>query len=304
MPEPRIIVHIGMHKTGTTLIQRMLRTNRELLLAAGVLHPSAGIPPGHNNAHRGLLHALRHVDGGQWETLAAEVNRAGVSTAVISNEEFSRCTEVEVALIRDKLREFDARILVYVRNEWDFMLAACRQNWKAGIYGGTLRGFLDANIERCDYARYIDRWVDVFGFERVSVVLYDKVAAEPGLVDDFVGRLGLRTDVERVVRTALVRHHKLVNASVDDDVAMTQGRITALEDRLPDRVTRGGSLQRLRRHLNRQTPTGRALVAVARPRRPMYTDDDRDWLRDRTATWHQRFLDRFVDPVDHHFLDF
>lgn len=305
MPASRIIVHIGMHKTGTTAIQRLLASNHQLLLAAGVLHPTTGIPTGHSNAHRGLVHAVRHGDDGPWQTMADEVDRVGAPTVVISNEEFSRFSRRHVAIVADRLRRYDdVRVLVYVRNEWDFMRSACRQSWRGGTYSGDFRSFLEERTQRCHYSRYLDRWADAIGPDRTTVVLYDKVVAEPGLLDDFIGRLGLGADVEPVVRAAVARHPTPVNPSADDDVAMTVGRLNALEAHLPDRLTPGGVVTRLRRHLNRQTPTGRALVAVARPRRPMATDDDRTWLRDRTATWHRTFLDRYVDPADHRFLDF
>ena len=34
----RIVLHCGLHKTGSTYIQRNLQTNRELLLQHGVLY--------------------------------------------------------------------------------------------------------------------------------------------------------------------------------------------------------------------------------------------------------------------------
>src|ERR1044071_8432469 len=43
---PKLHLHIGCEKTGTTSIQRFLRANRELLAQTGVLYPRA---PGEEN---------------------------------------------------------------------------------------------------------------------------------------------------------------------------------------------------------------------------------------------------------------
>ncbi|MDH4169914.1 MAG: hypothetical protein OEW42_10020 [Acidimicrobiia bacterium] len=304
MPMQRVVLHIGTHKTGTTLLQRLLSENHDLLRAAGVLHPQTGIPQGHNNAHRDLMLAIRKEDNGKWEELSGEIEQAGLPTVVLSAEELCRCDRHQVARIQQKLDGFEAEIICYFRNEWDFMLAACRQQWKDGSFAGTFPEFLEAKLPRCRYEKYVERWIDVFGAERVHVVLYDKAVQGPGLIDDFVGRLGFTPEVEAIMVQALQRPRKALNASSDDAVAMTQRRITALEQRLSPRLKPTGGLQRLRRTVRRQGLAGRVLVAAAHPRQDMSTDADIDWLREHTAGWHQLFLDRFVDPADHHYLDF
>jgi hypothetical protein len=38
---PRLVIHVGPHKTGTTSVQSTLHANRQALLRQGVLYPSS-----------------------------------------------------------------------------------------------------------------------------------------------------------------------------------------------------------------------------------------------------------------------
>ncbi|MGI9601134.1 MAG: hypothetical protein ACR2QE_04570, partial [Acidimicrobiales bacterium] len=59
----RVTLHIGLHKTGTTMLQALCARNRDALSDQGLLYPSTGGQDGVNNAHRGLMLAARRDDG-------------------------------------------------------------------------------------------------------------------------------------------------------------------------------------------------------------------------------------------------
>ena len=46
-----LVVHCGLHKTGTTALQNFLTANRAVLRQNGVLYPTAGTPPGLTGQH-------------------------------------------------------------------------------------------------------------------------------------------------------------------------------------------------------------------------------------------------------------
>lgn len=87
-----LIVHCGLHKTGTTALQNFLLANRDTLAANGVLYPKAGVPPGvlsgqHNLAWEMARDRRFRTDSGTLEALFAEM--AGFSgKVVLSSEEF------------------------------------------------------------------------------------------------------------------------------------------------------------------------------------------------------------------------
>ena len=57
----RIVLHCGLHKTGSTYIQRNLQTNRELLLQHGVLYL------GPNTFKKRCPELWRHLQWGRWD---------------------------------------------------------------------------------------------------------------------------------------------------------------------------------------------------------------------------------------------
>ncbi|WP_115081028.1 hypothetical protein [Synechococcus sp. N32] len=57
----RIVLHCGLHKTGSTYLQRNLQTNRELLLEQGVLYL------GPNTFKKQCSELWRHLQWGRWD---------------------------------------------------------------------------------------------------------------------------------------------------------------------------------------------------------------------------------------------
>lgn len=99
----RLVLHLGLHKTASTWLQRQLLASRETLLRAGVLVPLAGLPdatfravrPGGFPGHQGFLSALRRGDEAPWAALGQEVRQSGCDTVVISCENMALPTDPE-----------------------------------------------------------------------------------------------------------------------------------------------------------------------------------------------------------------
>lgn len=88
----RLVLHLGLHKTGTTYIQHHLLAHRTALQKAGVLIPKTGFDteiagrPGALSGHQGLVRALRTDDARVWRDLHREISRSSARTVVISAE--------------------------------------------------------------------------------------------------------------------------------------------------------------------------------------------------------------------------
>ncbi|QIE56211.1 glycosyltransferase family 2 protein [Pikeienuella piscinae] len=92
-----LILHIGLHKTGSTYLQRVLERDSERLKALGLLVPETGFlkavadnrrgaaTPG----HVGFFGAIRSGDGAIFERLRAECVASGCSRVLISAENLS-----------------------------------------------------------------------------------------------------------------------------------------------------------------------------------------------------------------------
>lgn len=91
----RLILHVGLHKTGSTYIQHHLLTHRAALAARGVLVPKTGIQTVSDNFNmrdgglpgfQGLVSATRDSNAAVWHKLYNEIKGSGLKTVVISAE--------------------------------------------------------------------------------------------------------------------------------------------------------------------------------------------------------------------------
>lgn len=104
----RLVLHLGLHKTGSTYIQGHLIAHRDALRARGVLVPRAGLTQpqaplrdGATPGHQGLVQALRQDDPLLWAMLGKEIRASGADTVVLSCENMSFPTDPD----RDRLIE-------------------------------------------------------------------------------------------------------------------------------------------------------------------------------------------------------
>lgn len=116
----RVLLHVGLPKTGTTYLQRLLAARRDPLRAAGVLYPFLG--PG--AMFRGAVEvrgsaAKFGLDpaevAGTWDALCARA-RDFDGTTVISHEVLAGATPEEVARARAPLAGLEVHVVVTARD--------------------------------------------------------------------------------------------------------------------------------------------------------------------------------------------
>ncbi|MFN6477362.1 hypothetical protein [Nostoc sp. DedQUE07] len=132
-----IYLHIGMPKTGTTCLQKALFNNRDKFLETGYLYPMSGIK--HNAreivnryCHNTLAHFLMGLEDKDntlsmsiWEELKTEIDFINPKNVIISAEAF---TSFEIfyqpetlAKIKDLLKEYEIKVVIYLRKQDDFL---------------------------------------------------------------------------------------------------------------------------------------------------------------------------------------
>ena len=117
---PRVYLHVGEPKTGTTFLQQVMWRNRAALAAQGVV-----LPGHHPQDHFRASHDLRGVPRpdddpagaweGEWELLAQQALRAD-HAAVISHELFSAVEPDQADRAVRSLRGAELHIIVTVRD--------------------------------------------------------------------------------------------------------------------------------------------------------------------------------------------
>ena len=301
--KPRLILHLGLSKTGTTTIQTFLRRNPAALSAAGVFYPKVGAD---NPDHPSFRPTLLRPDLGEeinHEALALEITRRGSAgseatfdtplwsiafrqieqsrahTAILSYENFfSRAEQFRFDVLAPRLRDFEISGIIYLRRQED---------WAASLYGQLIRGrvrfaksftdFVARSQLRPAYSTVLDVVKDHIPLDRLIIGRFED-AAVTGLLADFLDRTGLTPDLltpagdQRAMNSSLPHWANLFllqcNRTALDDEAFLDARRA-----LTTSVTRSGRPS-LRPGLDVATPAERrALREIA--------DADADRLAER-----------------------
>jgi hypothetical protein len=130
--KPKLMLHIGRHKCGTSSLQRFLSANAGVLERHGISYPVLHRQP---YAHHPVAHAYggNGVDTGAfWQVVAAS------SAAIVSSEAFQN---IDPASLAPDLDGFDVTILAYFREPLDYLLSSYAQKVKAGNTAATLEDY-------------------------------------------------------------------------------------------------------------------------------------------------------------------
>ena len=159
MARVRVVVHVGLTKTGTTFLQALLAAHRDRLLEAGWLHPDLG-PGTHFRAAADVRRSAGalgldpdRVDG-SWAALAtaarAHVEQTGGS-ALLGHEVLAGATPDQVATALAHLEGLDVHVLVTARDLGRQAVA----HWQERVKLGDTRSFADLEREelRADTGR-------------------------------------------------------------------------------------------------------------------------------------------------------
>jgi hypothetical protein len=206
-----VVLHIGLHKTGTTSIQETLAAHRDLLAARGILFP-ASLPANHSqfvydafsaaperyhaNLARGLdAAAIAARTAATVEALRREIAAKRPATLVLSAEDACTLSEAEVARLAEVLPGLverpEPRVLLYTRHPVTYVESAVEENIRGN--GLTLERAKAIHIAGTAdrYRTIAARWGAVFGERAVELRAFETAAAGPGgLVGDALAAIG------------------------------------------------------------------------------------------------------------------
>src|SRR4051812_12712978 len=133
---PRIVyLHIGLHKTGTTYLQNLMRANAETMAEQNVEFPvNTGEPfqvfavwDLQGRRPRGA--GDRRI-GGSWPALVEAINTSGHSTALISEERLSMSSPKQIRRAVRAFPESEVRVIVTVRDLARVLVSAWQEDVK------------------------------------------------------------------------------------------------------------------------------------------------------------------------------
>lgn len=206
-----MLLHIGVHKTGTTAVQTALANSRDVLGTWRVRYP------GRLMAHREVASSVMgrplgwRTDGakppksGLWDQTVAEA-RSFDGVTVISSEFFAESPDDVVERIVRDVGPENLHVVITLRNLGRILPSAWQQNLKSGFetpYLAWVRRMLfqddEATRNTIFWRRHrhdvlVERWVAAVGADRVTVVVVDDRVRE-GIFHHFEDLLGLPRDI-------------------------------------------------------------------------------------------------------------
>lgn len=201
-----LLLHIGLHRTGTTSLQCFLRANRELLASHGWLYPVSPIPE-HSAAHHYLswkLAGLLQTRSMSLESILAGLRReidAHPGNLILSSEDFSRLDPAGIEYLKGLFGDFESRVIVYLRRQDLRIESYYHQRVAGGFLTETFEDFLEGAIEANDYFQLVSRWAACFGKDKTIIRVLEEGQVTDTRDDflaqlEFAGRAGF-LEVER-----------------------------------------------------------------------------------------------------------
>jgi hypothetical protein len=183
----QLLLHAGIHRTGTTSLQRTLARNRAALLARGAAYP------GEAPNHQALAWELVRGQSGAREVLAL-VEAAGAPHVILSGEDFA--IHEDLGWLAPVAKRHDVRVIFYLRRQDHWLMSWYNQHVKWPFDREKSRmdpqAFLATlgDFHWLDYERLLGRGSAVLGPERVGVAVLEKGQVEDAAAD-FLARAGI-----------------------------------------------------------------------------------------------------------------
>jgi hypothetical protein len=194
IPADGVLLHIGVHKTGTTALQAALAASRPELAEAGVLYPASG-GTGQTAHHRAAMSSLGYAWGfvgrdsstaspRAFEELAREV-AAWPGRVCLSSEFWCEAGADQASRIVDALGRPRVRVVVMLRNLGEVLASSWQQylkygmvtpyeEWLTDIFADDSRRLTPSFWTRQDHVAMLRRWIGAVGADRITVVVLDR----------------------------------------------------------------------------------------------------------------------------------
>ncbi len=219
----RLVLHIGVQKTGTSAIQKWFHDNRRALLKRGYYYPETGQWTDHSHHHWAMVlwDAIRSgdrqpmfglVDALKTECRTVEMN--GWNSLILSSEIFEKLTVHPKGrvLLEDMFAALGAEveIVVFLRRQ-DLLIESWFKQWVRDVtrrLAMTPEAFIAAHAKFLDYAELLTQWRKLRGVSDIKVAT-NALVRNP--LEEMWRLLSLH-GIEKVKSNS-----ELVNASLDGE---------------------------------------------------------------------------------------
>lgn len=204
---PRLVLHIGTAKTGTTALQRALSASRDALVAAGCYYPESA---GNENHFELAIHAAVLAKMEKNRQAEPPPSRAtfqaafadeiaalppNVHTVIMSNEHCQTRlkTAAQISALHDFLAPYFSGITVslYIRRQDRRAVSAYSTRLKSLLQPDLIPRDVDSESPLYNYYNSVTQWAAVFGRDAIQIGIYDrKELFHNDITLDFLNRIG------------------------------------------------------------------------------------------------------------------
>ena len=156
-------VHIGMHKAGSTTVQKFLSDNVEVLRRHGLEYPDLGRD---RNSHNRLVYSLQPRTNQAAEICQRlkEMATESGKKIVISAEGFEYVNRRQIRNLRDIFGSEPVKIIFHVRKFEELIPSKYTQRTKTGLNLSNIDDFVETALQQSwlQIANTIEKWVTHF----------------------------------------------------------------------------------------------------------------------------------------------
>ena len=200
--KPRLVIHIGSTKTGSTYLQHLMEENRPELIKNCVWYPEVGLFWQENRPHKQAGHAnftasavkkkkflLKYINNG------LKLLSGRIHTIILSSEAFFLHDQAERLV--DYFADFDVEMIVYLRRQDEWANSQYVELVGGGAVNRVGSSFDDwvaseSTKERLDYLSMLERWHKKLPLNKITVRAFEMAQfLEGDLVRDFAATAGL-----------------------------------------------------------------------------------------------------------------
>ena len=243
----KLILHIGVPKTGTSAIQLFLWENRNLLLKKhAILYPESGsfnvyIYP--YKAHYKIAYSFPTIVSIQasfkkeeiFSSLSEEIRLSKPKAVILSCETFSLLKKTEDLYNSLKGLDFeDIYVVVYLRRQDLWFESSYKQVIKTGEYSGPFNKIPNAtHMEVIDYNRLLAKWTTFVPPKNIYIKIYDRrILYKNNVIDDFClvlsdilkDKVDLKTENYKTANPSFSHLSALVKLRVCQNYVITSAR--------------------------------------------------------------------------------
>ena len=212
---PNLVLHIGLHKTGTTAIQTFFRNNRrQIFQKTGFDYVPVGVAAGHGHAN--LAWQIRNDQRfstcrGTWDDVFRYIQSQNVNSRfyIISSEEFDGFDFDDIKKLGKILESCNVTIVLMLRNQFDLAVAMHKQNMKRFMMP-DLANWLEKVKQgyRFNFDELVRNWEMLGSNHAINILPYERVS------ENLIGNFACQAGIPQEILSYLPKYNLLKNTSL------------------------------------------------------------------------------------------